>query len=31
MDAIKKMVEEIPYLQLPHESEEQKEEKIRTY
>ena len=27
MDAIKKMVEEIPYLQLPHESEEQKEEK----
>ena len=26
-DAIKKMVEEIPYLQLPHESEEQKEEK----
>lgn len=27
MDAIKKMVEKIPYLQLPHESEEQKEEK----
>ena len=27
MDAIKKTVEEIPYLQLPHESEEQKEEK----
>ena len=27
MDAIKKMVEEIPYLQLQHESEEQKEEK----
>ena len=27
IDAIKKMVEEIPYLQLPHESEEQKEEK----
>ena len=27
MYAIKKMVEEIPYLQLPHESEEQKEEK----
>lgn len=27
MDAIKKMVEEIPYLQLPYESEEQKEEK----
>lgn len=27
MDAIKKMVEEIPYLQLLHESEEQKEEK----
>lgn len=27
MDAIKKMVEEIPYLQIPHEEEEQKEEK----
>lgn len=27
MDAIKKMVEEIPYLQLPHEDEEEKEEK----
>lgn len=27
MDAIKKMVEEIPYLQLPHENGEQKEEK----
>ena len=27
MDAIKKMVEEIPYLQLPHESEEQQEKK----